>query len=120
MMPWVSKIVALFAVTLVAGNAQCITACAFEHSRVAEAPPAQCHHKSTPTKEQPASAPCSHAVTIVDTSAKIIPAASEQALVATSNISLVAEAPQRCLHTRVDVDISPPAPGFSSISILRI
>jgi hypothetical protein len=120
MMPWVSKIVALFAVALVAGNSQCLAACASEHCRPAEAPPSHCHQKSAPDKEQPTSAPCSHDITIVDTSAKTITAAPEQALVATYNIPLVAEAPRYSFHTWVIADISPPTLSLSSISVLRI
>jgi hypothetical protein len=120
MMYWLSKMLVLFAATLVAGNAQCVTACAFEHCRQTEAPPPHCHHKTTPDKGQPTSAPCSHDISIVDTSVKTTTTAPVLALVVTYSVPLVAEAPQLSFHTRGDVDISPPAPSLSSISVLRI
>src|SRR6266436_5342171 len=116
----VSKIVVLFAATLIAGNTQCVAACAFEHCRPAEAPPSHCHHKSTPDKGQPTSAPCSHDISVADTSVKTITAARAQVLVATYSLPLVAEAPQLSFRTRGDVGVPHPAPSLSSISVLRI
>src|SRR5437867_8330990 len=119
-MPWASKIAALFAVALVAGNSQCLAACASEHCRPAEAPPSHCHHKSTPDKEQPTSAPCSHDITIVDTSAKTVSATPEQVWAVTYDIPLVSAAPPLSFHKWVNAESSPPTPSLSSISILRI
>jgi len=120
MMRWVSKIVVLFVATLVASNAQCATACAFEHCRPAE-PPSHCHHhKSTPDRGQPPSAPCPHDLSFENTSAKTIGIFPTQMFAATANAPLVSEAPQLCFHTRIAPEISPPAPSLSSISALRI
>ena len=120
MMHWVSKMAVLFVATLVASNAQCAAACAFEHCWPAQGPPSHCHHKTTPGKGQPATAPCSHDISIVNTSAKTIGIVPGQVFAATANAPLVGTVTQLCFHTRVDADISPPAPRLSSISVLRI
>ena len=120
MMASFSKMVALLSLVLLAGNAQCVTACALEHYRPAKAQPTHCHHKKLPDKEHPTSAPCSHDITIVESSAKAITADSDQAFPATYCVSLVAEADVHCLGTRVEADISPSTPPLSLISVLRI
>jgi hypothetical protein len=114
-----SKMVALFAAILVASNAQCVITCAFEQCRP-KAPSTRCHHKSSPDRGQPASPACSHNISIVDTGAKTIRIVPAQVFVATANAPLVAEVPQLYFRTRVEAEISPPAPGISSISVLRI
>ena len=112
---------ALFAALLIAGNAQCVIACGFERCKSAEAPPAHCHQKSAPDKgRQPASAPCSHAIANVDTSAltvKIVPA---HLLAAVLSAPLFIEVRQFFFHSPVEIDISPPLPILSLISVLRI
>jgi hypothetical protein len=113
-----SKMVALFAAILIATNAQCVIVCAFEQCRP-EASPARCHHKSSSDKGHPASPACSHDISIVDTSAKTIGIVPAQVFVATASAPLVAEVPQLYFRTGAEVEISPPAPNFSSISVLR-
>ena len=120
MMALLSKMVALLALALLAGNAQCVTACALEHYRPAKAQPTHCHHKKLPDKAPSTSAPCSHDITIVESSAKAITAAPEQAFTATFCTPPVAEADLQCFGTRVEADLSPPTPNVSSISVLRI
>ena len=105
MMRWVSKMVVLFLAALAAGNAQCVTACAFERCRPSEAPPSHCHHKSTPDKGQPAGAPCSHDISILDTSVKTVTIAPAQASVATYSVPLFADALEFSFHMSGDAGI---------------
>ena len=125
-----AKLVALFALALVAGNAQCVIACGLEHSRPAEAPQSHCHHKgtpdngtpdkSTPTKDQPTSAPCAHDISIVDSSANTSIAPPMLALVAKYSAPVTTETPQHSFHTGIEGDISPPSCSLSLISVLQI
>lgn len=120
MMAMFSKTVALLALALLGGNAQCMTECTLKEFGPAKTQATHCHHKNNPVKEHPNSVPCSHDITIIESSENTISAAQEQAFVMTSSIQLVAEDVLRSFGTLVETEISPPTPNPSSISVLRI
>ena len=111
---------AILAFALLGGNAQCVTACALEQFGPAKTQPTHCQHKSNPAKEHPSSLPCSHDITIIESSENTLSAAQEQAFVTTFSIPLITEDVLRSFGTLAETEISPPAPNPSLISILRI
>ena len=111
---------ALFAAILIVGNAQCVIACGFERCKSTEAPPADCHQKSAPNKGQPPSAPCSHTIANVDTSAKTVKIVAAHLPPVDMCAHFVAEIRQLFFQSPFEFDISPPAPILCLISILRI
>ena len=119
-MAWVRNMVVFFAATLLIGNAQCATACAFAHCLPAAPAQSPCHEESTPDQGQPASAMCSHDISIVDTSATNITAPQAPALFAMYSAPLVAVTHRHAFHPVGDSDLSPPALSLLSTSVQRI
>ena len=120
MMHWGSRLAVLFAATLIAGNAQCMAACAIEHCAPAQSAPTHCH-PTAPDEGPPTNAPCSHDMSVEDASGKTAVTVPVQVFVTAVSASLGAELPQLQFHPSVEVVLSPPAPTpCSSVSVLRI
>ena len=116
---WPSKLLVLFAATLIAANAQCAMTCSFEQWGSSETP-SHCHHHNMPDKEKPASPPCSHEISIVSASGKTFAAAPAQLLLADPTVLFVATILEPASYSSVVNDVSPPVPPHLSISVLRI
>ena len=119
-MHWISRVVVMFAVILIIGNAQCAIACAFEHCGPSAAQSSHCHPKTIPDKGQPASAPCSHDISIVDASVKNLAITMDLAFFGPFNTRVIAESIENCFSAFVETTPSPHGPDLSLISILRI
>jgi hypothetical protein len=116
-----SKVVVLFAALLMAGNGQCVTACAFDHCAPVSAPTSRCHHKGNLGNKTPAAPACSHEAPAADTSAKTVVVQAMDGLISSVvDAVIVVNPPQRFSYLRIDPDLSPPASSLSLISILRI
>jgi hypothetical protein len=115
-----SRLVVLFAATLVAANAQCALTCSFEQCGSAETPPSHCHHHNMPDKEKRPSPPCLHEIALVYPGAKAFFIAPVKLLLPEFTVLPVTTTLEPAFDCRVDNDVSPPVPPRSSISVLRI